>query len=342
MTLLTMNGKMKKKTGIEILDNDVWGLSEVWNAALVDQVERTVEPRNRIWASELGKSPVDIWLKMKGEQPTNPPNNRSKRKFEAGNVFEWIVKLILLRAGILQSSQKWVSYQYPSLLEVTGKIDFVAGGKPDYVMAKAELSGLMLPDVFMRAGTAIIDSLANKFPDGLAEMPIEVKSVSSFMFEAMQDNHTALKIHKLQLYHYLKSLNYKCGQLVYICRDDLRMAEYLVTDDTEPDYKEAIEIITDYYNRDEQPPLEQPIIWDPDLKRFAKNFNVAYSLYLTKLYGFKTQAEFDDKYTRVTEGFNRVITRIKEGKAMTKNNEEKLGMMLEMGFDLEEIKQQVK
>jgi len=118
------------------------------------------------------------------------------------------------------------------------------------------------------------------------------------------------------------------------------MAEYLITDEVEPDYKESIEIITDYYNRDEQPPLEQPIVWDPDLKRFAKNFNVAYSMYLTKLYGFKTQADFDDKYTRVVEGFNRVMTRIKEGKEMTKNNEEKLGMMIEMGFDLEEIKKQ--
>lgn len=331
---------MKKKTGIEILDSNTWQLSEAWNSALVDQTERELQPRSNLWASELGKAPVDIWLKMKGEKPTNLPNDRSKRKFEAGNVFEWIVKLILLRAGILQSTQKWVSYQYPGLLEVTGRIDFVAGGKPNYEMAKAELTGLMLPDVFMRAGIAIISHLVNKFPDGLEEMPIEVKSVSSFMFEAMKDNRTSLKIHKLQLYHYMKSLNYKHGLLVYICRDDLRMAEYLITDEAEPDYKESIEIITDYYNRDEQPPLEQPIVWDPDLKRFAKNFNVAYSMYLTKLYGFKTQADFDDKYTRVVEGFNRVMTRIKDGKEMTKNNEEKLGMMIEMGFDLEEIKQQ--
>ena len=64
-------------------------------------------------------------------------------------------------------------------------------------------------------------------------------------------------------------------------------------------------------------------------------------MYLTKLYGFKDQAEFDDKYTSIVEGFNRVITRIKDGKAMTQNNEEKIGYMTELGFDIEEIKKQL-
>ena len=324
-------------------NGDVWGISRVWNASLIDKAERKTEPRDHLWASELGKSPIDLYLKLKGVEPTNLPNDRSKRKFEAGNIFEWIVGLILLRAGILRESQKWVSYQYPGLLEVTGKADYIAGGKPDYDKAREELNGLLLPEVFMRAGSSIIDYLEVHHPDGLIEQPIEVKSVSSFMFEAMLATNKPLYNHAIQLYHYIKACQYEYGTLVYICRDDLRMAEFVVKDEpeTEEKYRTAIETITDYYNRDEQPPLEKAIVWDTELKKFAKNFNIGYSMYLTKLYGFKDQAEFDDKYTSIVEGFNRVITRIKDGKDMTENNKEKIGYMTEIGFDIEEIKKQI-
>src|SRR5258708_20285530 len=101
-----------------------WGLATAWNASLIDTEERELKVRDNLWASELGKAPIDVWLKMHGTKPTNPPNARSLRKFEAGNVFEWIVSLILKRAGILRESQKWSSFQYPGLLKVTGKPHF--------------------------------------------------------------------------------------------------------------------------------------------------------------------------------------------------------------------------
>ena len=65
-----------------------WGFGEVWNAALVSGESRPLTKRDNMWASELGKAPIDIWLRMNAVEPSNPPNPRSRRKFEAGNVFE--------------------------------------------------------------------------------------------------------------------------------------------------------------------------------------------------------------------------------------------------------------
>ena len=88
------------------MNKETWGLSEVWNKSLEEQEQRPLSFRDHLWASELGKAPVDLWLKLRAVPPTNPPNPRSLRKFEAGNVFEWIVSLILKRAGILKESQR--------------------------------------------------------------------------------------------------------------------------------------------------------------------------------------------------------------------------------------------
>ena len=65
-----------------------WGFAEIWNASLLEKNDRELTARDKLWASELGKAPIDLWLKMRAIKPTNPPNARSLRKFEAGNVFE--------------------------------------------------------------------------------------------------------------------------------------------------------------------------------------------------------------------------------------------------------------
>jgi len=321
------------------MENKTWGIAQIWNESLLDREERPVFPRNRLWASELGKSKVDIWLKLKGEKQTNPPNARSLRKFEAGNIWEWIVELILIRAGILQDAQRWTGYQYPGLLQVSGKLDFVAGGKPDYQKAMGEVENIGLPEVFTRAGKKIISYLQEKYPEGLDTRIIEVKSVSSFMFDALEKTSGSSRNHRLQLFHYLKAENMERGLIVYVCRDDCRMMEISVLNPStvEDEYRGEIEAITRYYNENEMPPLEQPIVYDEDTKRFSKNWQVAYSGYLTKLYGLKDQMEFDGKYAPVADRFNRVLGRVKEGKDMTEKNKEVLSEIKGMGFNLEEL-----
>lgn len=323
---------------LEIQPKNAWGFTEIWNQSLLEREERPMKERNNLWASELGKSYVDLWLKMRATKLTNPPNSRSMRKFEAGNVFEWIVSLILKRAGILRDSQNWCKYQYPGLIEVTGKADFIAGGKPDIEKWKREMLNLEMPDVFLRGGERIVKYFAENYPDGLEEMPLEIKSLSAFMYDALERKKEASKIHKFQGFHYLKANNYPKTTIVYICRDDLRMMEYVVTPDFEPEYKEFIEQMTKYHLSEDRPPLENPITFDDDLGKFCKNFNVAYSGYLTMLYGFKDQKEFDDKYTPTVSRWNRVLERVKNGDKMTIKNEEVLKEIQIAGYDIEEIK----
>jgi len=317
-----------------------WNFSYVWNKALENATQREYEPRERIWATELGKAPVDVYLLMKGEKPTNPPNARSLRKFEAGNMFEWIVGLILKRAGIIESAQERVEYQYPGLCLVSGRIDFIAGGKPDFEKAKAEIEAFELPEMFYRGFEQIVEHLKAKYPNGLASKPLEIKSVSSFMFEAIERSGKALANHRLQLTHYLKAKDMNVGHLIYICRDDMRMIEIpvVMNERTEAEYKAAIALRSGYFLHDEMPPLEKAINWDTDFKKFTKNnMGMAYSGYLTKLYGIKDQAEFDAKYQPMQIRFNRTLKRLATGAKITPKNEEALAEMRGMGFDPEAL-----
>jgi hypothetical protein len=330
------------KTGGGELFGDFWTFGSVWNKSLEEREERPVRPRDHLWASELGKSPVDIFLKLKGEPLTNPPNARSMRKFEAGNIWEWIVGMVLTRAGILLQAQEWVSYQYPGLLEVTGKADFIAGGTPDFDKAKREIDSIGLPDVFKRAFKNIVAHLESNYPNGLHTKVLEVKSLSAFMYDGLERTGKASKIHRLQTYHYLKSKGIERGDVVYVCRDDCRMMEIPVylNSEVEQEYKDEIATISHYVKMDQMPKLERPIVFDKDLKKFAKNFNVAYSGYLTKLYGFKDQAEFDDRYQPMSEKWNRVLGRVKTGKPMTAANKVYLAEMTAAGFDVDSIIQE--
>lgn len=317
-----------------------WSFSESWNKALeAGREERPVEVRTRIFASELGKAPIDVWLKCKGTPLTNPPNPRSLRKFEAGNTFEWLVGLVLKRAGILQSGQERVAHQYEGLCEVTGKIDYMAGGKPDPEKFRAELEAMELPESFYRGFKAVIDHLVTKYPNGLGSKPVEIKSLSSFMFDSIEKTGRALKIHRLQEFHYLKSKNIEQGMVVYICRDDMRMIEIPVfnNEEGEAEYKTEIAKLSHYILGDIKPEKEKPIVWDEDLCKFSKNFNVAYSGYLTMLYGLENQKEFDDKYKPVQDRWNRVMKRVKNGDKMTPKNLEALKEMEEAGFNPQEL-----
>ena len=317
-----------------------WSFYQIWNDSLLSDGEKPLTPRNHIWASELGGALVDRWLKMKAVPPTNPPNARSKRKFEAGNIWETIVGYVLSRAGILISKQKWLAYQYPDLLEVTGKLDYTAGGKPDYDKASSIIQHDFnwLPEFVTNATKNIVLGLKEQFPDGLPEIILEIKSCSSFMFERYETLNTASINHQLQEFHYLKASNMHEGHITYICKDDARIIEIPVFNPSplEDVYKADIERLTMYFLEDNQPPPEQVIVFD-EFNKFSANWKVAYSQYLTYLYGFKDQFEFDSQYKPLAERWNRVLGRIKEGKEMTDNNLKALDEMRECGFDVNEI-----
>src|SRR3990167_7551714 len=167
----------------EVIKTENWLISKCWNESIDSMPERPMVARNRLWASELGKQDLDIYLKLIAEPVSNPFVARAKRKFEAGNLFEWIVKLILIRCGIYKESQKWIGYKLEDCLEVSGKLDHLAGGVPKYDEAIKEIEALALPEIFTKATKNIITYFKENYPHGLPEQGIEVKSTSSFGIE---------------------------------------------------------------------------------------------------------------------------------------------------------------
>lgn len=311
-----------------------WSFYQVWNESLEQREVRQLTARDRIWASELGGTFIDRYLKMTAVPYTNPPNARSLRKFEAGNIWEWIVGLILKRAGVyiqleqlqldgaIKKDAKWIKYQYPQLLAVTGKLDHMAGGKPDWEKSGFDINALDLPPFLTKASLNIIEHFKKNYSQGLKRVILEVKSCSSFMFDLYERTGTASPQHKLQAFHYLKGKDMDEAHIVYICRDDARMLEIGITNPSplEEKYKEDIQTITGYYNSRTRPPLERFLNFSQDFGKFSANYKVGYSNYLTKLYGLKNQMEFDDIYKPKATQFNRVLGRVIREDRMTDKN----------------------
>jgi len=295
-----------------------WSFTDVWNTALEKGKDRPPKERDNMWAGEIGGSYIDRYLKMKGTMPTNPPNARSRRKFEAGNLMEWLVKLILARAGILKEEQTWLSYNPEGKLAVTGKLDFIAGGSVDKMAGFQFVSDMGLPEFFARATEAIIESL----PDEMSKRVLEVKSCSGFMWDAYDRNGASVR-HEAQLYHYLLTSAVEEGSILYISRDDLRLQEFSLSRQTQrvrDFYMNDIDRMTHYIQKGVCPDKEPLIDFKEESGKFASNFKVAYSPYLKMLYGFENQASFDEVIKKKATGYDRVLGRLAEGKNMTDKN----------------------
>lgn len=315
----------------------IWGFAESWNVGLEDAPQRVLEVRDHLWASELYAAPIDVYLKMRATPVSNPPNARSLRKFEAAHLVEWIVGMVLKRAGILQGTELRAEHQYNGLLKVTGRMDKLAGGKPDFEKVKADLEALEIPEGFIRSAEHIVNTLQKKYPNGLANKPIEIKSVSSFAMDAMERKNISIKRHRVQLYHYLISGGYPWGLLVYICRDDNRMAEFHVSlnSKVKDEYKERIELLTKFHRETTPPPKEPLLVWDEDFGKFSKNFNVEYSSYLTMLYGFEAPRDYSEIWGKKAVSWNRTLTRLAKGDKITPLNLTVLEEMRANGYEPE-------
>lgn len=301
-------------------DKQQWGLARVWNDTLDRPNTFDAKERNYIWASELGWSFYDRYYKMKGRKATTPPNYRARRKFEAGNLTEWAVKQVLVRAGIYLGSQDYVQYE-SERMNVTGRLDFIAGGK----VLPADYSDL--PDIFGSIAEAAVARLTESYPDGLRKQILEIKSCSGVMFEryliAPNPNHV------LQAFHYAHNLNLPAN-IVYISRDDFRVTEWAILPD-EPrllkKYLADIDKMADIFERDD-PPKEPLLEYNPYKKRFSKNPRVEYSNYLTD-YGFERPDLYAEKAGKIATRLNNAVKRIKTGKELTKLNIE----AIELGLD---------
>ena len=314
---------------------ETWGVGAIWNKGLLVREERPRVARDYIWASELDKSNVDIWLAMRGTEPSNYPNARSLRKFLAGDIWEWILRLILLKCGILVEAQERVEHQFEGMLKVTGRLDYIAGGKPDFEKGRAELDNLMLLPQLKNMGQKIVDFFEANFPDGLENKVIEVKSRSAFMFEVDMRKKTGQKAHRLQTMHYLIGKGMRAGEIFYICRDDCRLLEVPVLNPSAAydEYKERVAYLTEAMKSETQPAIEEKIIFDDEAGKFSKNWRIEYSSYLTMLYGYERPNIYADEVSPIVARFNRVMGRVKRSEKMTPKNLEALEEMKQHGFN---------
>ena len=308
------------------MENKNWSLSKIWNLSLEIVDLRPVEPRGRIYASEMGRADIDIWLKMKGTEPSNPPDSRAQRKFHAGDLYEWFVLLVLKKCGVLIAKQLPVKSSLPNCVEVSGRLDFIAGGNPNYEEGQKKVDALIaeldMPPLFHKITNEFISMMKAHYPNGLDEKVLEVKSTAVFGFEKVETTGKALAGHDLQNFHYAHGLNMQ-GSLCYISRDDLRMYEIPIMPTDEKlmeKYVKKVEKISHFYNEDIMPPKEPLILFDEEMGKFSKNFNVEYSSFLTLLYGIEKPSDYDDMVSPKIERWNRVLGRVKKGEKMTDNN----------------------
>ena len=318
-----------------------WNLQQLWNECVYSQ-QRALEPRDYCYASEIGQPLVDRYLKMKAVTPTNPPNMRSLRKFEAGNLVEWVVRYVLERAGLINNTQERVMVEYPNMLKVSGRLDFLAGGKIDIERAKQDITSSHLPESIQASSLYIAEKLYEKFGDKeLEKKVLEIKSCSSFVMDMMEKTEKPIKHHRLQLFHYMKGLNLN-GELVYICKDDLRMMcfQYEPTAELEQEYLADLAGITHYFTANTRPPLENHIVVEDG--KFKKNFGIEYSNYLKFLYDFDEPRDYADSVKSQVARWTRVIARYAKGENITKKNEEVRAEIEAAGYDFNQIVEQAK
>lgn len=296
-----------------------WNFAKIWNESLTSTERREPAQRDYIYASELGGPYIDRYLKMKGTTPTNPPNSRSLRKFQAGNIWEFVLQFVLTRSGILIESQQQVNHSIDGLLPVHGRIDFIAGGKPDFDRAEREVSALGLPDILNHATKQVIESLKALPEVELNKYILEIKSSSDIMF-SKYERVGANPHHRLQIFHYLKGMGIGEGHIVYVNKDNCMLLEFPVFSDDKDlmkAYTDDISAMTDIMKFDVMPAKEPLVVFD-DFK-FRTNWKVEYSNFLTMIYGFETPESYREAFKNVS-GWTRVYNRCVKGDKMTAKN----------------------
>jgi hypothetical protein len=325
----------------------MWSLSSFWNEIAV-KPQQSPQKRDYVYASEIGYPIIDRYLKMCGVDYTNPPNDRSLRKFWTGNFFEEAVERVLITAGIFKQREiKVDSAPYSDTLDVHGRLDFIAGGyiDPDNVAFQAARN--KLPEFLQPITDKFINELAGKT---IPEVILEIKSVSLYAYEYVEKKRKPMDAHAAQAYHYKRGLGLP-AVVCYISKDTSMMCEFEVQDTVEAAYRADLEKITHYFQKRETPPLEPLLFFDPALAKFSKNLGVEYSSYLTMLYGYKNPDEYrrniEPSVKRWNNGLQRwaaaekgLTTPTGRPITLTPANKEALKEIHGSGFDLKDLLQQ--
>ena len=294
-----------------------FSLESIWNDTLA-KPKRLPKERDYIYASEMGKPFYERWLSMKGTTPSNPLEARVLRKMATGLWFEDMIGYILEQIGILQEKQFEAKMpETKDLIAVSGRGDYIAGGISNWNEARERVKNAHFPEFVEEVSLKLVDYFEQKHPKGLMSIPYEIKSVNSQVFWAKKDYlEEAYPHHTLQLYTYLKALDlkgekYPLGRLMYISKDDLTIKEMDINypdERLEKIWNDDRQQMSDYWLKQEQPPLPDMIVFDKRGKInfqvnkikyqiigcYKDNWMVKWSQYLTEMTGFKTEDDWLD------------------------------------------------
>lgn len=317
-----------------------WGFSELWNESLRSLPERPMVKREHIWASELSGDFTTRYLKMHAHPYTNPFNDRSRRKFIAGHIWEWIVGLILTMCGVLKAQQLRGEIQLPGLLMVSGKLDFIAGGEVDWEKAKAEVKRIQqmfalsvgeVPPIIFYAADRILARMEMMFTRvPLKKIVLECKSVSSFVSDLIEKTGKPRPGHDLQILHYILANPEETdeGMLLYINKDSCLCTQFEITPTSGiiKTYNNDVKQMTEYFRSSGRDYLKNIPTPEPEVNfvdgsyRFVKNYHAEYSPYLTMLYGYKDFDQFKNYWQSRLGSWNRVFKRVVTGENITPSN----------------------
>lgn len=314
-------------------------IAEIFNTTVEKIIEkREEESRNRefkentIWASEIGKAPIDVYLRLKQIEKSNQPNLRARRKMLSSKMFEFQIKQVLRLAGLYDDEEKYITYEH-DLVTVSGYLDVQLSDKVARTQVEQALRTYLpiLPPEYAEA----VGNIARELAKGNHKKTIvEIKSVAGQAFNNYEIS--AGDHHLLQLYHYVRnSSDVDRGILLYYSKDDARMVEYEVLDKShalEDKYVQFIEQIEKALKTD-TPPAKEPLVYfDEGLAKFKGNWKVFYSDWLTYLYGYEHAEEARKEAEKISRRYNAVLKAQTLGKKLTKLQSETYDLMLkEMG-----------
>lgn len=315
-----------------------WDFSKLFNHALACIPTRPMIARDYMWASELGMDAYSRYLRMWAHPMSNPPTERSHRKFAMGHIIEWIIGVILTSCGILKNKQLHGEVQLPGLLKVTGRLDFVAGGAINWEEAEENLKKIETifntsaddaPPIIRHASKYVFSHMKTMFTHvPLREYILEVKSCAGMIMKLIQKSNQPRPRHTLQPLHYLlANKDISAAQLLYVSKDDAIMETFIITETKElrKVYVDDVKMMTEYYNCSSNrnyiknvPPVGPELIFEEDSFSFQKNMNVQYSNYLTQGWGYTDYDEFEKQWAPVKAKFNRTFKRhVLEGTEQT-------------------------
>ena len=306
--------------------------SDIWNASL-NTVDREPVQRDYTWASEMGKPIIDRYLSMKAVPPTNSPNTRSRRKFYAGNVWEFVAGLVLYQLGVIipQQQEVWVD---DTPIRVKGKLDYLIGGIPNYDFARDQIKAFPfqkeMTDRFMKTIDLFEERIGGK---ELHPLVYEIKSCSQYVIDMIGEGGNIIG-HDLQIYHYLRGLKMDEGHICYISKDDALLEERVIKNpdlDLKQKYESDLITLKKYLDADEMPPKEPLILFENG--RLKKSFGIEYSSYLTMIYGYKEPKEYSDAITGKISAWNRVLKRLADGAKITDKNKVRIEEMEKEGYN---------